>query len=185
FQAANATVPGGQPTRFACVRYGNVSGSRGSVIPKWREALARGERVRITDPNMSRFNMTLDQAVQFVVDCLAMMKGAEVFVPKLPAYSVGDLARAVCEEEDAPFDPEIIGVRPGEKLHESMVSEHEGFLAWDWGGGFALIPEPTIDMRTEPPNGAERAYLGGVGFASDTTRQMGVAELRGMLRVTK
>jgi len=184
FQAANAVVPGSQPTRFSCVRYGNVSGSRGSVIPLWREALKRCEHLKITDPEMTRFWFTLDGAVDFALTCLEMMKGAEVFIPKLRSYSLKNLAQAVLDEAGSSMVPEVTGIRPGEKLHESMISEHEGFLAWDWGGGFALIPEPSIDMKTEPPEGAVRANLGGIGFRSQTS-QIGVSELRKLLEGIK
>jgi UDP-N-acetylglucosamine 4,6-dehydratase len=180
FQAANAMV-GDRPTRFSCVRYGNVSGSRGSVIPLWREALIAGEPLKITHPDMTRFWLTLDGAVDLVLRCLEVMKGAEVFVPKLRSYSLKNLAEAVLKEAGAKAVPEVVGIRPGEKMHESMISEHEGFLAWTWTGGFALIPEPTIDMHTEPPAGAERTKLGGVGFRSQTS-QMGVGELVELLR---
>ena len=111
---------GERPTRFSCVRYGNVIGSRGSVIPLFRAQRPKG-RITVTDPRMTRFWITLDQAVRFVIKCIERMHGGEVFVPKIPTTNVMDLAQAVAPE----CRVEIVGIRPGEKLHEVLVSEDE------------------------------------------------------------
>jgi len=106
--------------RFSCCRYGNVVGSRGSVIPIFQEQHRNG-LITITDPSMTRFWLTLQQGVEFVIRCIGLMKGGEVFVPKIPSMRIVDLAKAI-----APATPvKIIGVRPGEKIHESLVSEDE------------------------------------------------------------
>jgi UDP-N-acetylglucosamine 4,6-dehydratase len=119
FVQANAYA-GAQETRFSCARYGNVVGSRGSVIPVFLQQKKRG-KITITDLRMTRFWLTLEQGVRFVIRCLEQMHGGEIFVPKIPSMRLMDLAEAVapgCEVE-------CIGIRPGEKLHEVLLSEDE------------------------------------------------------------
>ena len=119
FVQANA-YSGAGPTRFSCVRYGNVVGSRGSVIPLFLQQRRTG-RVTVTDARMTRFWLILEQGVRFVIHCLNRMHGGEVFVPKIPSMSITDLTTAVASD----CKVEYIGIRPGEKLHEVLVSEDE------------------------------------------------------------
>jgi UDP-N-acetylglucosamine 4,6-dehydratase len=119
FVQSNAYA-GGTATRFSCVRYGNVVGSRGSVVPVFLKQRANG-KITITDDRMTRFWISLDQGVHFVIRCAEQMLGGEVFVPKIPSMKVMDLAKAVAPESEV----EIIGIRPGEKLHEVLISEDE------------------------------------------------------------
>ncbi|HAF62753.1 MAG TPA: UDP-N-acetylglucosamine 4,6-dehydratase (inverting) [Anaerolineaceae bacterium] len=119
FVQSNAYA-GGRETRFSCVRYGNVVGSRGSVVPVFLRQRKSGS-ITITDDRMTRFWISLEQGVRFVIRCLEEMHGGEVFVPKIPSMKVIDLARAVAPE--AKID--IVGIRPGEKLHEVLISEDE------------------------------------------------------------
>ena len=122
FIAGNA-LSGTGGARFSVVRYGNVVGSRGSVIPLFRHLIAEGAtELPITDPRMTRFWITLRQGVEFVLSCLPMMTGGEIFVPKIPSMRMVDLAR--CLAPDLPH--RIIGIRPGEKLHEVMITEDDG-----------------------------------------------------------
>jgi UDP-N-acetylglucosamine 4,6-dehydratase len=119
FVQANAYA-GAQDTRFSCARYGNVVGSRGSVIPVFMEQRKRG-KITITDSRMTRFWLTLEHGVRFVVSCIEQMHGGEIFVPKIPSMRLTDMAACIapgCEVE-------CIGIRPGEKLHEVLVSEDE------------------------------------------------------------
>ena len=111
---------GAMKTRFSCVRYGNVVGSRGSVVPVFLKQRQSGT-VTITDERMTRFWISLEQGVRFVIRCVEQMHGGEVFVPKLPSMTVLDLARAVAPEAEI----KTIGIRPGEKLHEVLISEDE------------------------------------------------------------
>ncbi len=110
----------GSATRYSCVRYGNVVGSRGSVVPVFLKQRENG-KVTITDDRMTRFWLSLEQGVRFVIHCIEQMEGGEVFVPKIPSMKVIDLARAIAPK--AKID--IIGIRPGEKLHEVLISEDE------------------------------------------------------------
>jgi len=111
---------GGMKTRFSCVRYGNVVGSRGSVVPLFIKQRASGE-VTLTDERMTRFWISLDQGVRFVIRCIEEMHGGEVFVPKIPSMKMLDLAGAIAPEAKT----RIIGIRPGEKLHEVLISDDE------------------------------------------------------------
>src|SRR3954465_13642354 len=134
FVQANAYA-GAQDTRFSCVRYGNVVGSRGSVIPIFLEQRKRG-RITITDPRMTRFWLTLDHGVKFVIRCLEEMRGGEIFVPKIPSMRLLDLAETIapgCEVES-------IGIRPGEKLHEVRVSEDESRNTLETAEMFIIQP---------------------------------------------
>ncbi|MBK8429783.1 MAG: UDP-N-acetylglucosamine 4,6-dehydratase (inverting) [Chloroflexi bacterium] len=111
---------GGKGTRFACVRYGNVVGSRGSVVPLFKQQRPSG-RITITDERMTRFWITLEQGVRFVISCIEKMHGGEVFIPKIPSMNIMDLAKVIAPE----CEVAMIGIRPGEKLHEAMISEDE------------------------------------------------------------
>ncbi len=111
---------GGKNTRFSCVRYGNVVGSRGSVIPVFQRQREEGH-ITITDERMTRFWLSVDQGVRFTIRCIEQMQGGEVFVPKIPSMRVVDVAKAVAPEAKV----ELIGIRPGEKMHEVLVSEDE------------------------------------------------------------
>lgn len=135
FIAGNAYV-GDKPTRFAVVRYGNVVGSRGSVVPFFIRQRATG-RLPITHMDMTRFWITLDQGVQFVIDSFERMHGGELFVPKIPSMRIPDLARAIgpdCELDE-------IGIRPGEKLHEVMISEDDARHTVEHDEYYAILPE--------------------------------------------
>jgi UDP-N-acetylglucosamine 4,6-dehydratase len=111
---------GGSATRFSCVRYGNVVGSRGSVVPLFLKQRSSG-KITITDDRMTRFWLSLDQGVRFVMNCIEQMEGGEVFIPKIPSTKVTDLARAIAPDAEI----NTIGIRQGEKLHEMLISEDE------------------------------------------------------------
>jgi len=134
FVQANAYA-GAQETRFSCARYGNVVGSRGSVVPVFLEQRKRG-RITITDPRMTRFWLTLEHGVRFVIAAIEQMHGGEIFVPKIPSMRLVDLAEAV-----APGClVEYIGIRPGEKLHEVLLSEDEARTAVELNEMFVIKP---------------------------------------------
>lgn len=134
--ASNAYAAG-TPTRFAATRYGNVCGSTGSVIPLWRAQAARGEPLTVTDPTMSRFWMKMDEAVELVLLALHSMRGGEVIVPKIGAASILDLAEAVAPGSRF----RGVGIRPGEKLHETLITEDESRTTYDAGTHFVIEPE--------------------------------------------
>lgn len=137
FVAANSYV-GKKDTKFAVVRYGNVVGSRGSVVPFFKKIKHTG-RLPITDERMTRFWITLDQGVQFVIDSLDRMRGGEIFVPKIPSMGIMDLAQAICPE----CDIDIVGIRPGEKLHEVMITEDDARHTVEFDDYYTIVPEFT------------------------------------------
>jgi UDP-N-acetylglucosamine 4,6-dehydratase len=134
FIAANA-LSGRHRTRFSVVRYGNVIGSRGSVIPFFMQRRASGV-LPITDPRMTRFWITLGQGVKFVLDSLERMHGGEIFVPKIPSMKVTEVAQVVAPE----CRTEIIGIRPGEKLHEIMVTQDDAINTVEFDNYYAIQP---------------------------------------------
>ncbi|MGH2892647.1 MAG: polysaccharide biosynthesis protein, partial [Solirubrobacteraceae bacterium] len=147
----------GMEARFASVRYGNVAGSRGSVIPIFRQQAATGE-VTITDERMTRFWITLQQAVEFVLSCLPLVKGGETFVPKIPSMRIVDVAEAL-----APDAARVItGIRPGEKLHEVLLTEDESRNSFDIGDRYVIMP---ARLETLPPAGD--ALPDGFRYSSD------------------
>lgn len=130
------TYTGGRETIFSCVRYGNVVGSRGSVVPLFFEQSKSGE-ITITDERMTRFWVTLEQGVHFVIDCMRKMCGGEVFIPKMPSMKIIDLADAIV----LGIERKIIGIRPGEKLHEALLTEEETRHAQEFDNYFVIEPE--------------------------------------------
>ncbi len=148
FIAGNAYV-GREKTCFSVVRYGNVLGSRGSVIPFFQERKKTGV-LPITDPRMTRFWITLEQGVDFVLRCLDLMVGGELFVPKLPSMNIMDLAKAIAPE----CRTEIIGIRPGEKLHEVMIPREEARRTLEFKDHYILRPDfPFFKDRFDPKDG--------------------------------
>ena len=136
FVAANNLVGNG-PTRFAVVRYGNVVGSRGSVVPFFKELIAkRAESLPVTDARMTRFWITLQQGVDFVFDNFKRMHGGEIFVPKLPSIRIMDLAKAMAPD----MPTRIVGIRPGEKLHEVMCPADDSHLTVEFANHYVICP---------------------------------------------
>ncbi|MCA0971580.1 UDP-N-acetylglucosamine 4,6-dehydratase (inverting) [Halobacillus litoralis] len=137
FVAANSYA-GDKDTRFSVVRYGNVVGSRGSVVPFFKHLKESGAKeIPITDERMTRFWITLDQGVQFVISSLDRMSGGEIFVPKIPSMRVTDLAEAIAPD----CEIKVIGIRPGEKLHEAMITEDDARRTLDYENHYVIQPE--------------------------------------------
>ena len=136
FIAAN-NIAGGHRTSFSVVRYGNVVGSRGSVLPFFKKLLKAGcTELPITDPRMTRFWITLDQGVEFVLKSFARMQGGEIFVPKIPSILITDLALSL----GSAIKLDIVGIRPGEKLHEVMCPLDDARLVWDYDDHYMIQP---------------------------------------------
>ena len=141
FIAAN-NMRGPRDLRFSVVRYGNVMGSRGSVIPFFLDRVATGQ-LPITDPEMTRFNISLDEGVEMVLWTLENAFGGEIFVPKIPSYRVVDVAEAIGPDCERP----VIGIRPGEKLHEEMITASDSQNTLDLGHYFAILPSGDDRLR--------------------------------------
>ena len=143
FIAAN-NFAGGHEIRFSVVRYGNVMGSRASVIPLFLKKQKTGV-IPITDERMTRFNITLQQGVDFVLKCLEKMWGGELFVPKIPSYRITDVAKAINGE----CRVEIVGIRPGEKLHEEMITETDALNTIEFGDYYVILPAAKTRWNVE------------------------------------
>ncbi|MEK9197492.1 UDP-N-acetylglucosamine 4,6-dehydratase (inverting) [Ureibacillus sp. FSL E2-3493] len=170
FVAANAYV-GDKKTRFSVVRYGNVVGSRGSVVPFFKKIRHTGV-LPVTDERMTRFWITLDQGVQFVLDNLERMHGGEIFVPKIPSMKVVDLAKAIAPE----CEIKIIGIRPGEKLHEAMIMEDDARHTIEFEDYYVIQPEFPWWSKSNTNNGKE--LPDGFAYTSDSnTEWLTVEEL--------
>jgi UDP-N-acetylglucosamine 4,6-dehydratase (inverting) len=135
FTAAN-NIRGDRDIRFSVVRYGNVMGSRGSVIPFFLEKRKTGS-LPITDPAMTRFNISLQEGVDMVLWALENALGGEIFVPKIPSYRIIDVAKAIGSNCDYP----VVGIRPGEKIHEEMITASDSFNTVDLGRYYAILPQ--------------------------------------------
>ncbi|MCA1055303.1 UDP-N-acetylglucosamine 4,6-dehydratase (inverting) [Rossellomorea aquimaris] len=172
FVAGNSYA-GNKETRFSVVRYGNVVGSRGSVVPFFKKLKEQGEdHIPITDERMTRFWITLEQGVQFVIDSLTRMQGGEIFVPKIPSMKITDLAEAIspgCKLK-------VIGIRPGEKLHEVMITEDDARRTIEFPSYYLIQPEFPwwkFDVSSEGVTLPE-----GFKYSSDTNDSwLSVAEL--------
>lgn len=163
------------PGRFSCVRYGNVVGSRGSILPIFLKQRQTGV-VTITDERMTRFWLTLEQGVRFVMSCAERMEGGEIFVPKIPSMKVTDIAEAVAPDAKR----EIIGIRPGEKLHEVMLTEDESRHAGEFDDRYEIYPE--YHWWTPKTVQPAKPVADGFRYASDTNTQwMTPQQLRDLL----
>ena len=175
FVAAN-NFRGARDLRFSVVRYGNVMGSRGSVIPFFMN-LAKTGRLPITDPNMTRFNISLDEGVEMVCWALAHAMGGEILVPKIPSYRIGDVAQAIgpsCKQE-------IVGLRPGEKIHEEMITPSDSPHTVDLGAYYAILTAGKVTDYVERRN----AQLLGGNFAYNSGTNpdfLTVEEIRHLIR---
>jgi UDP-N-acetylglucosamine 4,6-dehydratase/5-epimerase len=166
----------GTSTRYACVRYGNVVGSRGSVVPAFLKQ-REGGRLTITDERMTRFWLSLEEGVRFVISCIEAMHGGEVFVPKIPSMRVVDLARAIAPKATLDF----VGIRPGEKLHEVLVSEDEARNTVEREQMYVVKPPETLWERALSYEGAPLAE--GFRYSSDTnTRWLDLPGIQGLVK---
>jgi UDP-N-acetylglucosamine 4,6-dehydratase/5-epimerase len=175
FIAGNAYA-GGHNTRFAVVRYGNVMGSRGSVIPFFKSMVGSG-KLPITDPAMTRFMVTLEQGVELACHALEDTEGGEIYIRKAPSMKVTDIARAI----DAKAELEIVGIRPGEKLHEQMIGTEDAAHTYEYGSYFKILPAINRWGNEERIKGGRKVADDFV-YASDTnTEWMSTGVLRGWI----
>ncbi len=175
FVSANG-YSGHHGTRFSVVRYGNVMGSRGSVIPFFQQMRATGI-LPVTDPKMTRFWITLEQAVKFVLSCLDHMQGGEIFVPKIPSMNIVDLARAIAPE----CRLDIVGVRPGEKLHETMVPEDDARNTLEYDDYFVIRAQPANGNSGQNGKGGKPCPAGFHYSSDNNSRWLTVEELQRMV----
>jgi UDP-N-acetylglucosamine 4,6-dehydratase len=173
-QSANHYAAGYE-TRFSVVRYGNVMGSRGSVVPFWKQLAADGKEIPITDSRMTRFWITLPQAVKFVVESFDLMHGGEVFIPRIPSMKILDLAEAVAPGTTT----HEIGIRPGEKLHEEMIAADDSRRTISLADRYVILPT-VADWGYEPISG--EPVEDGFAYRSDSNDiWLSVNEIRSLL----
>ncbi len=177
FIAANAYV-GDKDVNFSLVRYGNVAGSRGSIIPIFQNIIRNGGRkLPITDPRMTRFWISLEQGVELVIKALAEAKGGETFISKLPSFKVTDLAEAMlpgCELEE-------IGIRPGEKLHEIMVTPEDSFHTYEYEKHFIVYPQMTWNNKQQPDESGRKVEDGFSYSSGNNAEWLSVEDIRRLL----
>ncbi|MGN0480739.1 MAG: polysaccharide biosynthesis protein, partial [Lachnospiraceae bacterium] len=163
---------------FSCVRYGNVAGSRGSVIPIWQNILDSGSKeLGVTDLRMSRFWITLKQGVELVFKALEESKGGETYISKIPSFHIGDLAKAMCPD----CTIKEIGIREGEKLHEVMVTKDDCRLTYEYDKHYIIYPNFTWSNKEILPGG--KLVEDGFEYNSGTNTQwLSVEELREALK---
>lgn len=154
FTAARS-LSGSYKTSFSTVRYGNVIGSRGSVVPFFKKIIeSNSKSIPITDPRMTRFWITLDQGVNFVISSLALSKSSEIFVPKLPSMKITDIAKAMAPN----LIQEITGIRPGEKIHETMITQDESRNTIDMDDRYIILPQDN-DFHAKHPLTKYGSYM--------------------------
>jgi UDP-N-acetylglucosamine 4,6-dehydratase len=180
FVAAN-NHKGTREIRFSVVRYGNVLGSRGSVIPYFLERKKEGV-LPITDERMTRFSITLQAGVEFVLECLGRMWGGELFVPRIPSYRILDVANAIAPEAEI----KIVGIRPGEKLHEEMITTTDALATIEFDDYFAILPSTRLwdidEFRTLSNGVVGRLCQYGFNYNSGTNSHfLSVEELRALI----
>lgn len=174
FVAANH-YKGSRPIRLSVVRYGNVMGSRGSVIPLFMD-LRKSGTIPITDERMTRFNITLPQGVAFVIQALEIMWGGEIFVPKIPSYKISDVATAVAPG----CRLKIVGIRPGEKLHEEMITETDGINSIEFDKYFVILPSAPLwdDQQYSTMLNGKRCQFGFKYSSDKNTEWLNVDQIR-------
>ena len=180
FIAAN-NLKGKRKTKFSCVRYGNVLGSRGSVVPKFIEQIQSQKKITITNPNMTRFNITLDDSLELILHAIKFSKGNEVFVPKLKSYVLSDLIDALKEISSIPFSQKNIAVRPGEKMHELLLNEYEIKYSIESNGVYILLPSNFINMSDISKIYPKSKPLGLQAYSSDNVSHISKNELKKIL----
>ena len=172
---------GEHKTKFACVRYGNVLGSRGSVIPKFIEQILSGKKITITDPNMTRFNLTMDQALDLIFRVIKNAVGGDVHIPRLDAYKVGDIKDVLLDLMNSKIQEERIPVRIGEKHHEILINEHEIRNTYENQDNDYVIYENqlTKDHSETVPNAKKTTLT--TGYSSDKVKTSTKEELKEIL----
>ena len=170
---------GNHDIKFLCVRYGNVLGSRGSVVPIFVNQIKTGKKITITDPNMTRFNITMNEALELIFRALKNGRGGEIFVPKLKAYRVEDIKDAIKESLKKDNETEIISIRPGEKIHESLISNDELKNTFENGEDYVII-DKQLQESILKSNNIKPANLS-TPYSSDKVKLLSKHELMQLL----
>lgn len=177
--ASNYLKKDRHPTDFIAVRYGNVLASSGSVFPIFIEQIKNGKKITITDSNMTRFSITMDEALDFILEATKIGKGSEIFIPKLKAYSILDVKQALIELlGDA--KEENIGIRPGEKLHESLINNDEMKYAWEFDNMYMLI-NPLLENQVKQNYPKVKKLENMSRYSSDLVERLSKDEIKDVI----
>jgi len=175
--ASNFMNPKRHKTKFITLRYGNVLGSSGSVVPIWLNHIKNNKKIPITDPQMTRFSITIEDALEFILSVSLVGQGSEIFVPKLRAYTIMDLLKAITNLLNDP-GYEIVGVRSGEKLHEILINEDEIRYAWEFGGNYIIFsPQKSNNKILENYKGIKKIE-NLTEYSSKNAKKIPVTELK-------
>lgn len=177
--ANNYTNPENHRTKFLALRYGNVLGSSGSVIPKFINQIKNNEKITITDPNMTRFNITMKEALDFIIDSTKIARGSEIFVPKLNAYSILDV-KEVLIELMGKGDFLNVGIRPGEKLHETLINQDEMRHTIDLDDKYVII-NPLSDNENHYSKKIDKSNKSLSDYSSDKVDKISKEKLKEMI----
>tara|TARA_Y100001936_G_C16094155_1_gene690034 strand:+ start:4547 stop:5542 length:996 start_codon:yes stop_codon:yes gene_type:complete len=168
-------------TIFSAVRYGNVFGSSGSVIPKFISQIKNNEKITMTDPAMTRFNITMNDALDFILHSASHSQGSEIFVPKLKSYVLSDIKSALSELlSDTGY--ESIGIRPGEKLHESLINEDEISHAYEYKDTYVIIDPQYDNEKLEDDYPKIKKLVGIKKYSSDLAEKLSVLEIKKLIQ---
>jgi len=169
-------------TKFISLRYGNVLGSSGSVVPLFIRQIQNKEKITITDPDMTRFSITMDDALDFILESTLIGKGSEVFIPKLKAYCITDVRDALFEILGNTGEKQIT-LRPGEKMHESLINEHEARYAWELGNKYVLFNsiKDNKSIKQEYKN-IKKFSNSSSGYLSNNVKLLSKTELKNILK---
>ncbi len=169
-------------TEFIAVRYGNVFGSSGSIIPKFLEQIKNERKITVTNKDMTRFSIRMDKALNFILDCTENGKPSEIYIPKMEAYTILDIVKAF-QNVFPDVEMETIGIRPGEKFHEVLISEEESRDAWDLGDKFMISnPNWTSDKEvSESYNGKIKKISYNNEYSSENVEKVSVNEIQKLI----
>jgi len=167
-------------TKFIALRYGNVLGSSGSVVPKFIEQIRSNEKITITEPNMTRFSITMDEALDFVLESATTGKGSEIFIPKLRAYTVTDLKQALVELMTDPGE-EIVSIRPGEKIHETLINQDEMRYTWEFDNKYVIFNPDRTENEIKRDYPKIQKIDSSHSYSSDTVNKIPKNELKKIL----
>jgi UDP-N-acetylglucosamine 4,6-dehydratase/5-epimerase len=182
FVSAN-NFKGSHDTKFLCVRYGNVMGSRGSIIPILINQINTGKKFTITDPTMTRFNITMDAALELIFRALKNGIGGDVYVPKLKSYLVDDLTNAVSELTNLKNEIEIIGIRPGEKLHEILISEDEIRNTFETKDDYVIFDQTNLNTPNLHSTFSKSKMT--CKYSSDNVELLSIEQLKNIIKSQK
>tara|TARA_Y100001936_G_scaffold188676_1_gene187017 strand:- start:4061 stop:5062 length:1002 start_codon:yes stop_codon:yes gene_type:complete len=168
-------------TKFFAVRYGNVFGSSGSVIPKFIELSKNNKKITMTDPNMTRFNITMDKALDFILKATEEGRGTEIFIPKLKSYVLSDVKHAI-DELIHETDEEKIGIRPGEKLHETLINQDEILNTFEFKDMYLILDPQYNIIEMEKNYHGIKKLENMEKYSSDSAERLSVAELKDLIQ---